>query len=46
MRGYLREHLLGSDSRASTTTQSLDRAVAEHLDGRQNHEKLLVAAES
>jgi asparagine synthase (glutamine-hydrolysing) len=43
MRGYLREHLLSGDSRtrAYYNAESLDRAVAEHLDGRQNHEKLL-----
>jgi asparagine synthase (glutamine-hydrolysing) len=45
MRGYLVEHLQGSGSktRAYFDPQVLDRVVADHLDGRQNHEKLLWA---
>ena len=43
MKEYLREHLLGTQSRtrAYYDPQVLDRTVDEHVDGRQNHEKLL-----
>ena len=43
LRDYLREHLCSSASltRAYFNTEVLDRLVAEHLQGRQNHEKLL-----
>ena len=43
MRGYLREHLCGADSvtRPWYHAAVLDHVVAEHLAGRQNHEKLL-----
>ena len=45
MRDYLVEHLQGSESktRAYFDRQVLDRVVGDHLDGRQNHEKLLWA---
>jgi len=45
MREYLLEHLQGglSMTRAYYDPQALDRVLAEHLDGRQNHEKLLWA---
>jgi asparagine synthase (glutamine-hydrolysing) len=43
LRDYLREHLCSSTSltRAYYDTAVLDALVAEHLQGRQNHEKLL-----
>jgi len=43
MRDYLVEHLQGSESktRAYYDPQVLDRVVGDHLEGRQNHEKLL-----
>jgi asparagine synthase (glutamine-hydrolysing) len=43
LRGYLTDHLLGSDSRTRDYYRNavLHEVVAEHLDGRQNHEKLL-----
>ena len=45
MKGYLLDHLQGSDSRTRGyfEPQALDRVLAEHVDGRQNHEKLLWA---
>jgi asparagine synthase (glutamine-hydrolysing) len=45
MRGYLVEHLQGSGSktRAYFDPHVLDRVVADHIGGRQNHEKLLWA---
>lgn len=45
MRDYLLAHLAGSDSRTRGyfRPQVLDRYISEHLDGRQNHEKLLWA---
>ena len=45
MKDYLRDHLQGTDSktRAYFDPQVLDRVVADHVDGRQNHEKLLWA---
>jgi asparagine synthase (glutamine-hydrolysing) len=45
MRDYLLGHLQGGSSmtRAYYDPQALDRVLAEHLDGRQNHEKLLWA---
>ena len=45
MRDYLVEHLQGSESktRAYFDPKVLDNVVAEHLGGRQNHEKLLWA---
>jgi len=43
MRGFLLDHLQGSDSltRHYYAPKVLDRTLAEHLEGRQNHEKLL-----
>jgi asparagine synthase (glutamine-hydrolysing) len=43
MKGYLYEHLLGADSRTRDyyAPRELERTVAEHVEGRQNHEKLL-----
>ncbi|HUP96565.1 MAG TPA: asparagine synthase (glutamine-hydrolyzing) [Usitatibacter sp.] len=45
MKGYLRDHLQGADSktRAYYDPQVLDRVMNDHIDGRQNHEKLLWA---
>jgi asparagine synthase (glutamine-hydrolysing) len=45
MKDYLRDHLQGSDSRtrAYFDPQVLDRVVTDHVDGKQNHEKLLWA---
>ena len=45
MRDYLLEHLAGRESKTRSyyDPQVLDRVVADHLDGRQNHEKLLWA---
>jgi asparagine synthase (glutamine-hydrolysing) len=45
MRGYLQDHLQGSDSktRGYFDPQVLDRVVGDHIDGKQNHEKLLWA---
>ncbi|MEO8006927.1 MAG: asparagine synthase C-terminal domain-containing protein, partial [Betaproteobacteria bacterium] len=45
MRDYLLGHLQGGSSmtRAYYHPQALDRVLAEHLDGRHNHEKLLWA---
>ena len=45
MKGYLRDHLLGSDSktRGYYDPQVLERVVGDHTEGRQNHEKLLWA---
>ncbi len=45
MRDYLLEHLAGSASRTRGYfhPQVLDRYIGEHLEGRQNHEKLLWA---
>lgn len=42
MRDYLCDHLLGSDSKTSTyyRRDALTRIVAEHVNGRHNHEKL------
>lgn len=43
MREYLCDHLTGQDSltRSYYRRTELDRILSEHLDGRQNHEKLL-----
>jgi asparagine synthase (glutamine-hydrolysing) len=43
MKEYLRDHLLGSDSRTRGyyQPQMLNRYLNEHMVGRQNHEKLL-----
>jgi asparagine synthase (glutamine-hydrolysing) len=43
MRDFLLDHLQGGDSmtRKYYAPQTLDRVLAEHLHGRQNHEKLL-----
>lgn len=43
MRDYLLDHLQGASSmtRDYFEPRALDRILAEHLDGRQNHEKLL-----
>jgi asparagine synthase (glutamine-hydrolysing) len=43
MRGYVHEHLLGPGSltRDYFDRQCLNRLVREHMDGEQNHEKLL-----
>lgn len=43
MRDYLMDHLTGADSRTSKYFHrpALDRVLAEHVTGRQNHEKLL-----
>ena len=43
MKGYLRDHLMGADSktRAYYDPQVLERVVNDHVEGRQNHEKLL-----
>ena len=43
MRDFLLDHLQGHDSltRGYFDPQTLDRVLADHLDGRQNHEKLL-----
>jgi asparagine synthase (glutamine-hydrolysing) len=43
MKDYLRGHLLSHDSktRGYYDTQALEKTVNEHVDGRQNHEKLL-----
>ena len=45
MRDYLLGHLTGNDSRTRGYFRPtvLDRYISEHLDGRQNHEKLLWA---
>jgi asparagine synthase (glutamine-hydrolysing) len=45
MKGYLRDHLQGADSktRGYFDPQVLDRVVGDHVEGRQNHEKLLWA---
>jgi asparagine synthase (glutamine-hydrolysing) len=45
MKDYLREHLqgAGSKTRGYYDPQVLDRVVCDHVDGRQNHEKLLWA---
>jgi asparagine synthase (glutamine-hydrolysing) len=45
MRGYLREHLQASDSRTRHyfDPQVLDGVIGDHIDGKQNHEKLLWA---
>ena len=45
MRGYLEEHLRAPDSktRGYFDPQALDRVLDEHIEGRQNHEKLLWA---
>ena len=45
MRDYLVEHLQGSGSKTRSyyDPKALDRTVADHIDGRQNHEKLLWA---
>jgi len=45
MREYLMDHLQGGASmtRAYFEPKALDRVLAEHMDGRQNHEKLLWA---
>ncbi len=43
MKGYLRDHLQGADSktRGYYDSQVLDRLLGDHIEGRQNHEKLL-----
>ncbi|HRO60882.1 MAG TPA: asparagine synthase (glutamine-hydrolyzing) [Burkholderiaceae bacterium] len=43
MSEYLRDHLCAGDTRIRdfVRPQALQRVVAEHVDGRQNHEKLL-----
>jgi asparagine synthase (glutamine-hydrolysing) len=43
MQAYLKEHLLSaaSLSRDYYRREALERMVAEHVEGRQNHEKLL-----
>jgi asparagine synthase (glutamine-hydrolysing) len=43
MKGYLADHLRGADSRTRGyyDSQALDRVIDDHVDGRQNHEKLL-----
>jgi asparagine synthase (glutamine-hydrolysing) len=45
MKDYLRDHLQGADSktRGYYDPQVLDRVVGDHVEGRQNHEKLLWA---
>ena len=45
LKEYLCDHLRGSESktRAYYDPQVLDRMVDDHIDGRQNHEKLLWA---
>jgi asparagine synthase (glutamine-hydrolysing) len=45
MKGYLKDHLQGADSRTRGyyDAQVLDRVVDDHVEGRQNHEKLLWA---
>jgi asparagine synthase (glutamine-hydrolysing) len=45
MRGYLQDHLQGSDSktRGYFDPQVLGRVVSDHIAGKQNHEKLLWA---
>lgn len=45
MRDYLCDHLLGSDSRTQAyyKAEVLQQVVQQHLEGRQNHEKLLWA---
>jgi len=45
MRDYLMEHLRGSGSKTRSYYDAavLDRVVDDHLEGRQNHEKLLWA---
>jgi asparagine synthase (glutamine-hydrolysing) len=45
MKDYLREHLQGADSktRGYYDPQVLERVVGDHIEGRQNHEKLLWA---
>ena len=45
MKDYLKEHLQGaaSKTRAYYDPQVLDRVVGDHVEGRQNHEKLLWA---
>jgi len=43
MRDYLLEHLTGADVRTRDyyRPEELQRLLREHIDGRQNHEKLL-----
>jgi len=43
LKEHLREHLLGADSRTRGYYEpmALEKTVREHVDGRQNHEKLL-----
>ena len=45
MKGYLLDHLRGASSktRGYYDAKALDRMVDDHIDGRQNHEKLLWA---
>ncbi|MGZ5061922.1 MAG: asparagine synthase (glutamine-hydrolyzing), partial [Usitatibacter sp.] len=45
LKGYIHDHLRGPNSktRAYYDTQVLDRMVDDHVDGKQNHEKLLWA---
>jgi asparagine synthase (glutamine-hydrolysing) len=45
LKGYLSDHLRGGDSRTRQyyDAQVLDRMVDDHVEGRQNHEKLLWA---
>jgi asparagine synthase (glutamine-hydrolysing) len=43
MRDYLYEHLLSADSKTRDYYRAdvLERLLKEHVDGRQNHEKVL-----
>ena len=45
MKSYLLDHLTGADSRTRDWYHraALERTLAEHIEGRQNHEKLLWA---
>jgi asparagine synthase (glutamine-hydrolysing) len=45
MKDYLHDHLLGNDSKTRTYfhRSKLEQLMAEHANGRQNHEKLLWA---
>ena len=43
LKEHLRDHLLGTDSRTRGyyEPRALEKTVNEHVEGRQNHEKLL-----
>ena len=43
MKNFLYDHLTGADSRTATYYQrtALDKILSDHVNGRQNHEKLL-----